>query len=116
LTSRLNLGENQLNLIKAITKTYFDFHSRRYGYRGLFMHDVSPVLSLIDTTPFTLVKGTVVVELSDQECLGHTTFRSGKRGAIVEVARKVNERLFFDILWAQLRRPTIACRFGRSAG
>ncbi len=105
LTPELGISKIKLELIKAVTQTFFDFHQKHYGFKGSYIHDALPVASLIDPSLFRFRVETVVVEQSFSERVGQLRrARPGEDGAEIKVAMDINEKRFLDLFWSYLRR------------
>jgi purine nucleosidase len=111
LTPQLGLNPDELELIKAISKTYMDFHQRRYHFYGSYVHDALPVAGVVDRAPFTYKTSPLVVECADPSKVGQTRWaQPGEQGALVEVAVGVREDAFLKFFWQSLSSSQVVCK------
>lgn len=104
LTPKLGIDEDRLELIKAFTKTYMEFHFKRYGFRGSYVHDALPVASLIDPSLFRFRVGKVHVDRVRSKHFGQVRWaKPGEKSAEITVAIDVDEKNFLKLFWTYLR-------------
>jgi inosine-uridine nucleoside N-ribohydrolase len=109
LQSYMEAYLNKGRLLGAITNTYMEYHKRRYGFLGCFMHDTLPVIYLVKPTLFELEDKYLSVDVSSGGSAGKVTVdRAGENRT--KVALNVHEEGILELFWEKLDTP-LECHY-----
>lgn len=104
----------RLSLIRDMTGFSMDFHARKNGIDGCFVHDALPVACLLDASLFEFRDGKIDVDTSRTSQRGRLRWRDrGEYGYDARVATEVDAERFFELFWGELARTELACDYGR---
>jgi purine nucleosidase len=102
LTEKLGLPAGELKLIREMTAGYMDFHQRRSGLDGAYIHDALPVAAAAGWDGFRYRHAAVAVDTSPTAERGRTVWSSSTDRAPWRVAVDLDPEAFLAWYWRQV--------------
>lgn len=98
-------------LLRDITKQYFEFHSKKYDFTGSYVHDALPVACLQDASLFKITPVNVVVDTGPPNAGRIRRAGEGERGAEIGIALQVDAKRVLGLLMERLAIDSPQCTY-----